>query len=78
MQLAQDIRATGLSCSVDITERKIGKKITTAANANVIYIITIGEDEVTTGSYTMKHLESGKDATGTLDELMESLIEVAK
>ena len=43
MQLAQDIRATGLSCSVDTTGRKIGKKIATAANANVIYIITVGE-----------------------------------
>jgi histidyl-tRNA synthetase len=74
MQLAQDIRATGLSCSVDTTERKLGKKIATAATANVIYIITIGEDEIKSGNYTMKHLESGKDATGTLDELMKSLI----
>lgn len=77
MQLAQDIRATGLSCSVDTTGRKIGKKIATAANANVVYIITIGEDEVASNTYTMKHLETGKDTTGTLSELMNSLIELS-
>ena len=75
LQLAQNIRATGLSCSVDTTGRKIGKKIATAANANVIYIITIGEDEVASGTYTMKHLETGKDTTGSLPELMSSLVE---
>jgi len=77
MQLAQNIRATGLSCSVDTTNRKIGKKIASAATANVIYIITIGEDEVTSGTYTMKHLETGTDVTGTLAELMNSLVELA-
>jgi len=73
MQLAQQIRETGLSCSVDTTERKIGKKITTAANANVSYIITLGEDEVSSSTYTMKHLESGKDFSGTLSEIIASL-----
>jgi histidyl-tRNA synthetase len=77
MQLAQDIRATGLSVSVDTTDRKIGKKIATAANANIIYIITIGEDEVSSGTYTMKHLETGKDVSGTLSELMSHLIELS-
>jgi histidyl-tRNA synthetase len=77
MQLAQDIRATGLSCSVDTTSRKIGKKIATAANANIIYIITIGEDEVSSGTYTMKHLETGKDVTGSITELMSHLIELS-
>ena len=77
LQLAQDIRATGLSCSVDTTGRKIGKKIAAAANANVIYIITIGEDEVASSTYTMKHLENGKDTTGSLPELMNSLIELS-
>ena len=77
MQLAQNIRATGLSCSVDTTSRKIGKKIATAANAHVIYIITIGEDEVASQTYTMKHLETGQDVSGTLTELMNSLIELS-
>jgi len=73
MQLAQNIRATGLSCSVDTTSRKIGKKIATAANSNVIYIITVGEDEVASGTYTMKHLETGQDVTGSLQDLLGHL-----
>ena len=76
MQLAQDIRATGLSCSVDTTDRKIGKKLATAANAHVIYTITLGEDEVTSQTYTLKHLETGNEVSGTLTELMTHLIEL--
>jgi histidyl-tRNA synthetase len=75
LKIAQEVRATGLSCSVDNSERKIGKKIGAAAEANVIYVITIGEDEVTSGTYTMKHLESGNETSGTLSELTSHLIE---
>lgn len=75
MQIAQAIRATGLSVSVDTTDRKIGKKIAGASTACVIYIITVGEDEVASGTYTMKHLETGKDTSGTIAQLLDTLIE---
>ena len=77
LKIAQDIRATGLSCSVDNSDRKIGKKITAAAEAMVIYSITIGSDEVTSGNYTMKHLESGNEVSGTIEQLMSHLIELS-
>jgi histidyl-tRNA synthetase len=77
LKIAQDIRATGLSCSVDNSDRKIGKKITAAAEAKVIYSITIGSDEVTSGNYTMKHLESGNEVSGTIEQLMTHLIELS-
>jgi len=77
LKIAQDIRATGLSCSVDNSERKIGKKINAAAEAKVIYSITVGSDEVASGTYTMKHLESGNEVSGTIEQLMTHLIELS-
>ena len=77
LKIAQDIRATGLSCSVDNSDRKIGKKIAAAAEAKVIYSITIGSDEVASGNYTMKHLESGNEVSGTIEQLMTHLIELS-
>lgn len=73
-KIAQEIRRTGLSASIDTTERKIGKKISQAADSGAVYIIAFGEDEVAGGTYTMKHLESGTETTGTIEELMNTLI----
>ena len=73
LKIGQTIRETGLSVSIDTTDRKIGKKIATASTAGVVYFITVGEDEVASNSYTMKHLETGKDVSGTIAQLMESL-----
>jgi len=75
MKVAQEIRATGLSVSVDTTDRKIGKKIASASTAGVVYFITIGENEIASNTYTMKYLETGKDISGTIEELMDALIE---
>lgn len=74
-QIAQQIRATGLSVSIDTSDRKIGKKITAAADVGVIYTITVGEDEIATDTYTMKHLASQTETTGTVAQLLDTLIE---
>ena len=75
MQIAQDIHQTGLSVVVDASERKIGKKFAAAHSASVIYTIAVGEDEVTSNTYTMKHLESGEEVSGTIAQLLDTLIE---
>ena len=73
MRIANEIRQTGLSVAIDTTDRKIGKKIAAASTAGSVYFITVGEDEVASDTYTMKHLETGKDTSGTIKELLESL-----
>lgn len=75
MKIAQEIRQTGLSVSVDTTDRKIGKKLASTSTAGVVYTITVGEDEVASNTFTMKHLESGNESTGTITELMATLTE---
>jgi len=75
IKIAQEIRQTGLSVSVDTADRKLGKKIASASTAGVVYFITVGEDELASNSFTMKHLETGKDVSGTIAELMETLVE---
>jgi len=76
MKIAQTIRATGLSCSIDNSTRKIGKKISAAAEAHVIFAITVGEDETASNTYTMKHLESSNETSGTIEQLMTHLLEL--
>lgn len=73
LQIADSIRASGLTCSVDLSERKIGKKLATAAAAGTTYVITIGENEVASQAYTLKHLASGAETTGPLATLLTDL-----
>jgi histidyl-tRNA synthetase len=74
MQVADTVRAAGLSASVDISTRKIGKKIAAAATANAAYVITVGEDEAASDMYTIKHLETGQETTGSLSEIISSIV----
>jgi len=72
-KLAQTFRAAGVSTAVDISDRKLGKKIAAADSALVSYILVLGEDEMKSGSYTLKNLAEGSETSGTPEELAETL-----
>jgi histidyl-tRNA synthetase len=72
-QVAMHIRKAGHKVSTDIGTRKIGKKIGSASDKGCKFIIVIGQNEMESGNLTVKHLQSGKEQTGQLDELMNSL-----
>lgn len=73
LQLAADIRARGISVAVNLTDRKVGDQLKYADKLHVPYIIVIGADEVKSGSYKLKELESGKEVSVTKDGIVETL-----
>jgi histidyl-tRNA synthetase len=66
---AEVFRAHGIATAVDISDKKLGKKIGDASERGVEYILVIGEDEIKNRKATLKHLESGKETAGELHEL---------
>ncbi len=73
-KIAHQLRiATGLSVATDISTKKIGKKISDAAERGNVYLIVVGENEIRDARYTLKHLESGATDAGTIDELAARL-----
>jgi len=56
-----DLRARGLNASIDSTDRKLDAKIKNAAKAGVNFAIFIGEQELKTGKFKLKNLESGEE-----------------
>ena len=70
---AMRLRAAGVSVMVDISTRKLGKKLAAADHAGSGYVIVVGEDEVARGEYVLKNLADGTEQSGTLDELSERL-----
>lgn len=70
---AMRLREAGVSVMVDISTKKLGKKMATADHAGSGYVLVVGEDEVVRGEYVLKNLADGTEQSGTLDELAKRL-----
>ncbi len=72
-KIAKQIRDGGISVSTDIGTKKVGKKISDAADDGSAYIIVVGEDEVSSGNFILKNLKTGESTTGPLSQLILDL-----
>jgi histidyl-tRNA synthetase len=72
-KIAKRIRDTGIAVTTDVGTKKIGKKITDAVAARATHVIVIGQDEIASGNFVLKHLATNKETTGSISELIQSL-----
>ena len=72
-KVAQQIRQKEISVAVDYGTRKLGKKISDAAERLVEYIIVVGENEVTNNNYTLKNLLEETEVSGDIDALIQHI-----
>jgi histidyl-tRNA synthetase len=70
LKLAQEFRTAGVSTAVDISNKKIGKKIERAAEAFVTYALVLGDAEMKSHTFTLKNLGEKEEFSGTLAELI--------
>ena len=68
VKLTQELRANGISCEFDLTNKKFVKQIEKASKVAKFAII-LGEDEITKNTVTVKDLESGSQTTIQRSEL---------
>lgn len=72
-KVAQAFRAAGISVAVDMGTKKVGKKISTAADNFVGNVIVVGEEETASGTYTLKNLIEGTETEGKLEKLVKGI-----
>lgn len=72
-KIAQEFRNAEISVAVDISTRKVGKKISEAAAAFVSFVLVVGEDEKKSKKYILKNLEEKEETSGTLSELIAKI-----
>lgn len=60
-QLLATLRDANLRVAVDATERKMDKKIKSAAKAGYPYVLFVGETEIEQGEFRIKNLETGQE-----------------
>ncbi|HEX8968934.1 MAG TPA: histidine--tRNA ligase [Chloroflexota bacterium] len=73
-QLAEALRADGISADVSTGDRKLGKQLSAADRAGANYALILGEDELASNSVTLKALRNGGEQRRVaLDALVDEL-----
>jgi histidyl-tRNA synthetase len=70
---ATRLRAAGVSVTVDISTKKLGKKLAAADHAGSGYVLVVGEDEVARGEYVLKNLADGTEVSGALTKIADAI-----
>jgi histidyl-tRNA synthetase len=65
-----ELRAGGLNVAVDLSDRKADKQIKTADKKKIHYIVTIGEQELESGQYPLKNLQTGNEEKHSLSRII--------
>jgi len=72
-KIAQSFREAGISTSIDLSNKKVGKKISQASEQFITYVLILGEDEIKTKQYKLKDLSEETETSGTLNELIAKI-----
>lgn len=75
-ELASMLRRENVAAAVDFGEKKLGDQIKAASKHQIPYLIVVGENEVSSGTYTVKNLVSGEENPLTREELAEFFMEL--
>ncbi len=73
-KIAQHFRAEGVNTAVDISNKKVGKKISVASSSLVEFVLVLGEDEISSKTYVLKNLIAGSEESGSIEDLIKILI----
>ena len=71
-------RRAGLNLVVEMTDRRLGKKIALADKRGIPYVIIFGADELASGKFNCRLLSSGQEVSLTVDELADQLKQSAQ
>ncbi|MFA7216793.1 MAG: histidine--tRNA ligase [Candidatus Paceibacterota bacterium] len=69
--LANALRSEGINVTVNLTNKKIGDQVKLALKQKVPYFLAIGDYEIKSDKYTLKHLESENENKVTVSEIVE-------
>ncbi len=69
-KIAAEFRKAGVRTAVDLSDKKIGKKIGVASDVGVEFIIVVGDEELKNGTFTLKQLSTKEELAGTIQDLI--------
>lgn len=71
---AGELRRAGVNVAVDFGERKLGDQIKAASKHKIPYLMVVGQDELESGQFVVRNLESGVEETLAREALADFLL----
>lgn len=68
--LLDELRTMGLNLAVDTTGRKLDKQLKAATKKGLRYVLFIGNDELESGQFKVKNLQTGSEETHSAERLV--------
>lgn len=69
----RDLRAAGVTCDADFSQRKLKARFKQADEAKARYTVVVGDDEVASGELTIKCATTGEQSVVKVDGIVEFL-----
>lgn len=69
LSMAGDLRTQGVAVAVDFGDKKLSDQIKTATKHSIPYLLVVGTNEVTSGTFVVRNLASGAEESLTRTEL---------
>lgn len=71
MVLQRELRSRGISCAMDLRGRGVKTQMRSAHRSGAPYAVVRGDEELATGVYTLKDMQTGEQTRIDLDALLE-------
>ncbi|MBI4399669.1 histidine--tRNA ligase [Candidatus Micrarchaeota archaeon] len=71
ISIAQEIRNLGISCEVDLLNKKLGKQMEYCDKKSIPYALILGEKELLENKIKVKNMKSGEEKFLSIDRLEE-------
>jgi histidyl-tRNA synthetase len=72
-RLAAQLRSMDIKVAVYSGKKKVGEQIQIADKKKIPFVVCIGENEVASGTYTLKELATGKEITGSATDIAAAI-----
>ncbi len=77
LMLAQELRAQNVAIAVDFGDKKLADQIKAATKHHIPYLLVVGENEITSGTFAVRDLATGKETPLSRTELASFFLALA-
>lgn len=73
IKLAQDLRAAGVDCATNVTDRPMAKQFDSAESMGARYVVIVGKDEVKSKKFKLRDMATKKQLGKTLQQIIKTV-----
>lgn len=78
LQIAQELRTEGVNVAVDFSDKKLADQIKNAVKNHIPYLIVVGQNEISSGNFTVRALVNGQETPLSRAELSSFFLRPSK